>query len=765
MPSRCLPAALALIVVLPAAAQRAAVPLNDYTRLGQRFTVERKFVSLAVSVPSWSDNEGGLTLTLWDSPARGRRLARRVVTGVIDNEMVELRTAAPLPAGSYYWEVSERTGTTRIGLYADALAAETDDCAYLDSVADRARRFLFEIVGGPLPRTSIERLIDALIGGTVEQQGEACRELALHGTPAAVPALARLLDDPAVAHMARFALEAIPGAAADAALRAALRRLHGSLLVGAINSIAARRDAAAVPRLTELLAHEDSAVADAAAVALGQIGDSAAATALLAALDRAMPHGAGLFEGALRGAGRRLEAGDRAGAAALYNRLDAPATPGPVRLAAARGAVLARGADGLERLLALLRETDPERRGVALFIAHHELPGTGITLALAAALPELAAESRALLVDALAGRGDPAALPALTAAAAAGDLPVRLAAVRALPRFGAADALTALLDDPDEELRSAAQAGLSALPADLVAEVAGELLSHADAEKRQVAVRLIQRRWQTVFAPALADLLDDPIADVRVAATKALEELGGAEQIEPLRDALVACADEAQAAALESALAAVCARAEPAAAADRLIAGLEAAPPARRAAMLRVLGGIGGEAALQAVRAAVAGPAGEVRTAAFEALCAWPSGAAAPDLLRLAGEAPAPEERLAALRGLLRLAAGSDLATEQRLALCDAAAERIERDEERLLLLSALGSVGDYAALERVVPHLAAEATREAACAAALAIAEKLADSAEAGRLVEPLEQVAGATTTPDFATRAAALLERLRGR
>ena len=105
----------------------------------------------------------------------------------------------------------------------------------------------------------------------------ACKQLAVCGGPEAVPALAPLLADQELASWARIALEAIPGKAADEALRNAARKLQGRLLVGVINSIAVRRDARAVDVLEAKLKDADPEVASAAAVALGRIGGNNAA--------------------------------------------------------------------------------------------------------------------------------------------------------------------------------------------------------------------------------------------------------------------------------------------------------------------------------------------------------------------------------------------------------------------------------------------------------------------------------------------------------
>src|SRR5713101_7338200 len=107
-----------------------------------------------------------------------------------------------------------------------------------------------------------------------------CKQLAIYGNKDAVPALAPLLANKELASWARIALEAIPGPEADEALREALPKLQGILLIGAINSIGVRRDAKAVDALAAKLADADVEVVAAAAAALGKIGGKEAAKAL-----------------------------------------------------------------------------------------------------------------------------------------------------------------------------------------------------------------------------------------------------------------------------------------------------------------------------------------------------------------------------------------------------------------------------------------------------------------------------------------------------
>src|SRR5438876_5805450 len=106
-----------------------------------------------------------------------------------------------------------------------------------------------------------------------------CKQLVVYGTKDAVPVLADLLPDPELSSWARIALEAIPDPAADEALRQAVPRVQGKLLIGVINSIGHRRDPKAVRLLVKKLQDADAGVASAAAVALGHIGGPTATKA------------------------------------------------------------------------------------------------------------------------------------------------------------------------------------------------------------------------------------------------------------------------------------------------------------------------------------------------------------------------------------------------------------------------------------------------------------------------------------------------------
>jgi len=181
----------------------------------------------------------------------------------------------------------------------------------------------------------------------LEQKAAACRGLARFGDKDCVPVLAGMLGDEKLAHMARHALEPIPDKSVDEALRAALDRLDGKLLVGAIDSIGVRRDPAAVESLGKHLGSSVGDVVRTTAIALGQIGTPAAGKTLLEALKNATGDNVSWIGDGLLTCGANLAAAGRQGEAKeLYDGMLARNPPVRIRAAALRGLVLCDRANG-----------------------------------------------------------------------------------------------------------------------------------------------------------------------------------------------------------------------------------------------------------------------------------------------------------------------------------------------------------------------------------------------------------------------------------
>ncbi len=172
------------------------------------------------------------------------------------------------------------------------------------------------------------------------QKAKACQRLGELGPKEAAPALSALLGHERLGTYARYGLEPIADPAADEALRAALSKLNGNLLIGVINSIGKRRDAKAGPAVTKMIYSADADVARAAAAALGSIGGASPAKELHTALGKT----SGVIRMAVADAclvcaERLLGEGQRDRALALYAALSAPDVPKPARLAAMHGII------------------------------------------------------------------------------------------------------------------------------------------------------------------------------------------------------------------------------------------------------------------------------------------------------------------------------------------------------------------------------------------------------------------------------------------
>jgi HEAT repeat protein len=199
--------------------------------------------------------------------------------------------------------------------------------------------------GDAAARKDLEsRLIAALQGeGPRAAKDAVCRALRTIGTAASVPALAALLVDEKLSHMARYALQCIPAPEAERALAEALPKVGGKLKIGVISSLGVRRAAAAVAPLQTPLADSDPAIVRAAACALGTIGSPEANQALSAAKARPETKDA-IADSLLECAENLLAAGKKQEAKAAYEKILSDSPSKAVKIAADRGvAACARG--------------------------------------------------------------------------------------------------------------------------------------------------------------------------------------------------------------------------------------------------------------------------------------------------------------------------------------------------------------------------------------------------------------------------------------
>jgi len=594
-----------------------------------------------------------------------------------------------------------------------------------------------------------------------QQKAITCKQLAIYGTQEAVPALAALLSDERLASWARIGLEAIPGPAADNALREAAGKVQGRLLIGVINSLGVRRDVGAVEMLVPRLKDADAEVASAAAAALGRIGGAPATKALeqsLAGAPAAVRPA--VAEGCILCAERLLAEGKRDEAVKLYDAVRKADVPKQRLLEATRGAILARGPAGLPLLAEQLGSADKALFGIGLRTAR-ELPGREVTAALVSELGKAAPERQTLLILALADRGDAAAAPAVLAAAKSGPINVRIAAFGVLGRVGGPPCVPILLDaalEADADLALAAKATLAGLPdkevdADLLAR-----LPKAEGKLRVVLLEVAGQRRIEAAQPTLLKAADDADAQVRAAALAALGSTIGQRDLPVLIARVVNPPKGEDAKAAAEALHAACIRMpDREACAEKLLAAMSQGPVPLKCRFLEILGAMGGPKALGAVGAAARDANPEIQDTASRLLGEWMSAEAAPVLLEMAKAEGKYKNR--ALRGYIRIARQLDVPAAERLAMCREAWQLCQRDDEKKLVLEVLRRYPSAQGLALVLPQLRNAALKAEAGSAAVTIAEKIARRNPAA-VADAMKQVLEAGADGDVANRAKVLLD-----
>ncbi len=556
----------------------------------------------------------------------------------------------------------------------------------------------------------------------------ACKKLAVHGSSDCVPELAKLLGDEQMSSWARIALEAIPGSAADEALREALNSLEGRLLIGAINSLGVRQDAESIEPLTARLTHPDADVASAAAVALGKIGSSEA-TKVLRGVLATVPDGvrSAVAEGCILCAERALAENRAVDAVEIYDEVREADVPKPRIQEATRGAILARGEDGIPLLVEQLNSPDKGLFQIGLSTAR-EFPGSKVDAVLAEEMAKAVPVRAALLVQAMADRPETVVLPAVMTAAGKGSKEVRLAAIAALGRVGNATCLSSLLDiavEDDEELQKSARQALGDLPGDGVNQEIVKRLDQAKGKSYPLLLALVgQRRIDAV--PPLLKAVDHADKSVRTAALVALGNTIPADKLSVLITQAVSpkFAEDSEVAVL--ALKTACVRMpDREACAAELAAAMDRAPKAAKVTLLDILGAVSGTKALETIALSAKSADPALQDASSDLLGKWMTIDAAPVLLDLAKSTN--KYKVRAQRGYIRIARQFVMEDAERMEMCRTAYELPLQPAEQKLMLELFKQRAHLETLK-----LAVKATKDYgdlkddATQAVVAIAQKL---------------------------------------
>jgi HEAT repeat protein len=414
-------------------------------------------------------------------------------------------------------------------------------------------------------------------------------------------------------------------------------------------------------------------------------------------------------------------------------------------LEATRGLILVQGSAGVPLLREQLQSPDKARLALGLRVAR-ELPGSEVTETLIAELSKASPQRQALLILALADRGDRAAVPAVLQVAKAGAEIARNVALRALGRLGDAASVPVLLEaalDADAGVAQTAIAVLADMPgAEIDRDLASRLLQ-AEGPSRRVLIELAGRRPIVGATASLRKAANDPDGPTRAAA---LTALGATIEFADL-DVLIQCVAQPRegddAAVAETALATACQRmADREAATAKLIAALSPAAAPVKCRFLEILARVGGAGALKTLGAAVKDADPQIQDTASRLLGEWMDVDAGPVLLDLAKNAADDKYKTRALRGYIRLVRQFDMPDDQRAEMCRAALETAQRTAEKKLVLEVIGRYPNAAMLSLALEAARVPELKNEALAVAMIVAEKTGGrSAELQKMLSEMGQ------------------------
>ena len=502
-----------------------------------------------------------------------------------------------------------------------------------------------------------------------------------------------------------------------------------------------------VPLLIEQLKSPDKTFFNIGLRTARELPSREVAQALLAEMERAKPE---------RRAWLLLALADRGDAEALPVALKA-AKSGPQQLRLVAISVLERigNSSCLPALLAIAAESDAEVAQAAKS-ALMRLPGAEVDSAVVAMLKETDENARRAAIELIGQRRVTSAISELLKSAEDSNASISAASFRALSELAGTAEIPALLNIlMKAKETAAAESALSAVSARLTRPVAGNVV--------------IQKA-------VYGDLPDGPSADV-TAKLAAIVQSGSASvqasnknfgdpaggRVKRLRVEYTVNGTPGSKIVNENQTIGFTATATSPVFVDALCAAMTKAPTRGKLALLRVLRSAGGPKALGVVRAAMTDSNTDIRETAFDALCQWPTADALDDLGKLAKDGADQKQKILALRGYIRLIGETDMAADKKLASLKEAMPLIQRDDERKLALGALGSVGSPDALAMVLPHLSNAALKDEACAAAVAIGEKIVSSNKPVA-ADAMKQVLQAKPNDEVAKRARLVLREANG-
>ena len=590
------------------------------------------------------------------------------------------------------------------------------------------------------------------------------QQLQVIGSDDAVQALGTLLGHSELCDAACQALMVIGTDAAVAELLKALPGVSGPKKCAVIQALGKIGDSQAVPPLLTLAGADDEAVRIAAIEALGAIGDAAATETLLAAAPREQGFALSLAGNACLELAENLSRTHKKDEALrIYRTLLAGTTnTGPhIRGAALYNLAATVGAEAIPDVLTALNDTDNQVHKMAVQ-AGVTMSGDDDTQQWVQKMGAKDPRVRAGVILIIGGRGGPLALQPVLSALKDSEAGVRLAAISAATLLGKGELVFPLLQiaaggEPED---ADAKRALLRMPSGEADKALILIATSGDTALRVSAIDIIAERKSYEAQPALLTALDDKDNNIREAALNALREMGDGNALQAVLAYFVKTDDTDGRKRAEAAALGICKR-EKERAFDKVLHALEGTNGGVKAALVRMLGPVGGRKALSVVVASVADPNAEVKDAAVRTLAAWTDASAIQPLLEIVVAADSEVHHVLALRACLRLVAADKSDSPEKVERISTILAAARRADEKKLALSTLAELDHPAALKSAETYLKDPDLKGEAELAVFKIAERTqeTDPVETRRALERLIVLGEKEQTKE---RAAKLLQKI---
>jgi len=588
-----------------------------------------------------------------------------------------------------------------------------------------------------------------------------CRQLRTVATKRSVPVLEEVLHDPALSHLARYALGRIEDVSARQALHRALAKTSGAVQAGIAHTLGRTRYREAASDLVKLLESSSADVSSAAATALGYLGGAEAVAALESARAKAAKTlGVDIDNALLACAELYVQAGDGASAAKIYSRFTSDDAPEHLRFAGLRGLVSVGHAEAGKEIVRAFQSKDPRQRALAIRILPHAKGDVVVEVSkLLHSFPE---SEQASVLRALGQTGERNASGAIIRMISSKSDEVRAAAIDAIFRVAGQDALRPVLgiaaDRPTEEWKVFVDR-LVALDSPWADEALAEAFTRTRGSGRYIVLGVLCERkspagfeavYEFATAGQLGFRLEKPVITSlgQIAMTP--------EQVERLLEPMRAAKDPNTRSYWVTAARTAIDRLPPSEARERI---LHRFYESGRAEFVRLLRTQPSAESFELVRSALDSRDPKLSPAARETLIAWPNADAAPKLLSLFKRSKDAASRAALLDGIIRIASSSDASAS----FFGSALDACRSPGDRRLIIDAIAQHGGQGALDVAQSLLSDEdaAIRGKAANALVNIADRIRGT-NGGRAKEVLRLVVAKSDDEGAKNRAGGILGQL---